>query len=327
MTTLVRHQAAGLIVSADRRLPGFAPVLVSSQEDLRLHLDRPPSWDGEPASVLHISATLDDAGEPLVTVSRSPHGFHFRYADRTRVWIAASGTDVWCTWPPTASLEDTCTYLSGPILGLVLRLRGALALHASAVQIGAGAVGFAGAHGAGKSTLAAALADAGCALVTDDVLHVRAEGTSWMAEPFTSMLKLWPDGARLALGSAVDLPLIAEGWDKRALLPGGRVAAAAAPLPLIGFACFGDRTARPSINPLTPGTALVHLAANSSAAHLLDAEARAAEFRMLSSLVRTVPCVTLTPPLDRSRFPAFVAKVLSWARDLRGACLEHSLGA
>jgi hypothetical protein len=263
----------------------------------------------------------------VVTVSRSPHGFHFRYADRTRVWIAGSGTDVWCTWPATASLEDTCTYLSGPILGLVLRLRGALALHASAVQIGAGAVGFVGTHGSGKSTLAAALVHAGCPFVTDDVLHVRAEATSWMAEPFTSMLKLWPDGARLALGPAADLPLIAAGWDKRALSPGGRVTAATAPLPLIGVACFGDRTARPSINPLTPGAALVHLAANSSAAHLLDADARAAEFRMLSSIVRFVPCVTLTPPLDRTQFPEFVADVLTWARSLHGACLEHTLGA
>ena len=259
------------------------------------------------------------SGRPIVTVSRSPDGFHFLYADRTGAWISAPGTDAWCIWPDSASLADTCTYLCGPILGLVLRLRGALSFHASAVQIGSGAIGFVGPHDAGKSTLAAALGAAGCPMVTDDVLHVREEGSGWIAEPFTSMLKLWPDGARLALGDSTDLPAITEGWDKRALIPGDRVAAAAGPLPLTAMACLAPRERDSTIEPISPGTALVRLAANSSASHLLDADARAAEFRALSGLVRLVPCVSVTPPLDPARFPAFVERVLEWAGQVDGA--------
>ena len=198
---------------------------------------------------------------------------------------------MWCTWPESASLEDTCTYLSGPILSLLLRLRGALALHASAVQIGGGAVGFVGPHDAGKSTLAAALGAAGCRVVTDDVLHLRAEGAQWIAEPFASMLRLWPDGARLALGNGAELPAIAAGWDKRALHLGGAISAANAPLRLIALAWLAPRGSTATIEPLSAGTALVHLAANSSAAHLLDSASRAVEFSALASLVRCVPCV------------------------------------
>lgn len=315
MIAPVHHRAAGLVVAADRRLPGFGPARRDHEADVHIHLDSTPGWRAAPSVVAYAAEARGANGEPIVTVSRSRHGFHFRYADRTRAWIAASGTDVWCTWSETASLDDTCTYLCGPILSLVLRLRGALAFHASAVQIGGGAVAFVGGHGAGKSTLAAALGAAGAAIVTDDVLHVRA-GRRWLAEPFPSMVKLWPEGARMALGPDVELPAIAEGWDKRALHLGGAIPAAEAAVPLIAFACFTPRDVDASIAPLSPGTALVRLAANSAAGHLLDAAARAAEFRVLSSLVQSIPCFMVTPPQTASSYPAFVARVLDWACDL-----------
>lgn len=314
MSTLVQHRAAGLIISADRRLPGFVAAAQPQQPDVRIHLGLPPDWHTTSSAPVYVSDYLDAGGNPTVRVSRSPEGFHFQYADQTRVWIHASGADVWCTWPESASLEDTCTYLSGPILSHLLRLRGALALHASAVQIGDGAVGFVGPHDAGKSTLAAALGAAGCRVVTDDVLHLRAEGAQWIAEPFASMLRLWPDGARLALGDGTELPAIAAGWDKRALHLGGAISAANAPLRLIALAWLAPRGSRAAIKPFSAGTALVHLAANSSAAHLLDSASRAVEFSALASLVRCVPCAAITAPSDPAAFPHFVTFVLAWAR-------------
>ena len=318
MITPVLHRAAGLLVAADRALPGFVPVPPDRQEDLRIHLDSRPSWHAALFVLAYAAEALDAAGQPVVTVSRSREGFHFQYADGTCAWIATAGTEVWCTWPDSASLADTCTYLCGPILGFVLRLRGALSFHASAVQTGDGAIGFVGPHDAGKSTLAAALGAAGCPVVTDDVLHVRSEGDRWMAEPFTSMLKLWPDGARLALGCASDLPAIAEGWDKRALVLGEGMPAASGPIPLIALACLAPREMEPRIGPISAGHAMVHLAAHSSASHLLDSAARAAEFRGLARLLQSVLCVAVIPPLDPAGFSAFVTRVLEWGRRLDG---------
>ena len=316
MSAPVQHRAAGLIILADRGLPGFIAVVEPQQPDVFIHLGLRPPWHDAPSAPVYAADHLDAHGIPIVRVSRSLEGFHFQYADQTRIWIQASGQDVWCTWPESASLEDTCTYLSGPILSLLLRIRGALALHASAVQIGSGAIGFVGAHNAGKSTLAAALGAAGCRVVTDDVLHVRAEGTRWMAEPFASMLRLWPHGAHLALGAGAELPEIAAGWDKRALHLGGAIPAASAPLPLIGLAWLAPRGSEAAIEPLSAGTALVHLAANSSAGHLLDSATRAVEFSALSNLVRCVPCAAITAPSHPAAFPGFVTHVLEWGRSL-----------
>lgn len=307
-------------MSAEQPLPGFVRLASTGPADVQIHLQRRPSWDSSPGTLKYTAETRDpDDDEPVVKVSRSSEGFHFSYADGTCAWIGGDGHDVWCTWPDRASLADTCTYLYGPILGLVLRLRGALSLHASAVQIGAGAVGFVGPHGAGKSTLAAALALAGRPLVTDDVLHVRPEGTRWVAEPFASMLKLWPEGARMALDDATELPPIVDGWDKRALVVGDRIAAVATALPLIALACLAPREMEPRVDPISPATALIRLTPHTSASHLLDPAARAAEFHALSGLVRSIPCVAVTPPADPARFPVFVARVVAWAEALRGA--------
>lgn len=317
MSTPVQHRAAGLVISADRRLPGFLAAPADWGPDVRIHLDARPPWHGAVSVTVYVADDLDAGGSPIVRVSRSPDGFHLHYADRTRVWIDRAGADVWCTWPASATLEDTCTYLCGPVLGLLLRLRGALALHASAVQVGGGAVGFVGPHGAGKSTIAAALGAAGHRVVTDDVLHLRAEGARWIAEPFASMLKLWPRGAQLALGAAAELPVIAAGWDKRALYLDGEIPGATSPLPLLALAWLAPREAAAQIRPVPAGTALVHLAANSSAGHLLDTPLRAAEFAALSSLVRTTPCVAITAPEAPAAFPQFVERVLEWVRPLR----------
>jgi hypothetical protein len=141
---------------------------------------------------------------------------------------------------------------------------------------------------------------------------VRREGSAWLAEPFTSMLKLWPEGAQLALRGDARLPRIAAGWNKRALALGDRIPAADIALPLIALACLAEPASRFAIEPISPAAALLRLAANSSASHLLDRDMRATEFRALSALVRDVPCAIVTPSEDPLDYSRFVDRVLAW---------------
>ena len=224
---------------------------------------------------------------------------------------------VWCTWPPGATFEDAATYLTGPVLGFLLRLRGALAFHASAVQLEGGAFVLVGPHGAGKSTAATALGRRGCPIITDDVLHVTPAEGRWLAQPFPATLRLWPDSVRLALGVDSTLPRITPTWDKRALEIGmHRITGASHPVPMCGIAFLDKREPSfraPRIDALGGAAALVRLATHSSASHLLDDEARAREFMLLGRLVRDVPCVSAVAANTEAHFDAFIDLLYEWA--------------
>lgn len=79
---------------------------------------------------------------------------------------------------------------AGSLLAFVLTLRGALVLHASAVQTPSGALAIVGASGFGKSTTAAMLCSAGMPLVTDDVLHVELDGSAVLVHAGANELRL-----------------------------------------------------------------------------------------------------------------------------------------
>jgi hypothetical protein len=253
----------------------------------------------------------------MVSVHRHQEGFRFHYADDTQVWIDRDGSTIWCTWTGDTTLEDAAIYLSGPVLGFLLRLHGCLALHASAVQIDGRALALVGPHRAGKSTAAAGLAGRGCPVITDDVLCLRRRGDTWLAEPFGVHLRLWPEGVGLAVGAAADLPRLTPTWDKRALSIGVHpIAAAPGPVSLSGVLFLGDRVAlnhAPRIDSIPASEGLVLLAAHSSAAHLLDADARATEFGMLGDLVRHVRIARAVACEDGLQYPAFLGLLHDWA--------------
>ena len=65
--------------------------------------------------------------------------------------------------------QDILTYLSGPVMGCILRMKEKIVLHASVVAINNIAVAFIGPKGAGKSSIIAAFAKAGYPIISDDL--------------------------------------------------------------------------------------------------------------------------------------------------------------
>jgi len=319
LTTAILHRAAGLIIAADAPIPGLPAAPVDLSPEIHIHLDSPAPWCGLPVDEFHRSDYVDAGDRPVVTVGRSPGGFCFSYADGTSVWIDTDGTDIWCTRSPDSTIEDLATYLTGPILGFVLRRRGHVSLHASAVQVGNGAMILVGPHGAGKSTIAAALAARGCALVTDDVLHVRKTATGWVAEPFASGLKLWPDASALVLGPAVSLPRLTPTWDKRSLgLKQFGVIAAPGPV-MVQSVLFlewsdSDRV-EPSLETIGAAETVVRLATHGSAAHLLDDRQRAQEFHTYAGLATSVRVKRAVLSRRRDAFPTCIDRIHRWASE------------
>ena len=92
-------------------------------------------------------------------------------------------------------------FLLGPVMAALLRRRGLLVLHASAVALDNGAVAFLGDSGWGKSTLAGAFQKQGYPFLADDVLAIQMDTEQPVVLPSFPQAKLWPEAAT-ALGYA-----------------------------------------------------------------------------------------------------------------------------
>jgi hypothetical protein len=306
------HGAAGLTLVADRQLHGLPSAPSSSSPDILAWTDRRPTWARDDGIRVYTADYTDERGTPMLVVTRASEGYCFRYVDETWFWIDRHGAEIWMTWRTT--FEDACTYLVGPVLGFALRLRGELAIHATAVQVGADALAIVGPHGAGKSTTAAAFARRGFPVLTDDILRVtQDEGGVW-AHPFGGIIRLWPDSESLVYGASGKLPRITASWDKRALAIGAEGALAAErPVALGAIAFLMPRDdVQPRVTALRPAAAVVRLAANSTAGHLLDSPARAQEFLRIASIAATVPSADVSPGAGARSLDLFVDHLLQW---------------
>lgn|GEM_PF-1007130 len=224
--------------------------------------------------------------------------YRFRYRDGAAFLLRADGGRVWVEHPPAMSSEDICSYLLGPVFALVLRLRGIVCLHASAVCTASGAVAFLGQAHAGKSTLAASFALAGHPALSDDIATLVPEGGHFQVAPDAPYLNLWPRSAELLFGDADALPHLSTTWDKRflALDPHHRcdrpqaqaTPARAQRLVAIYELATAERAGAPTrILPHTGHRALITLVQYARAAALLSPAQRPGELEVLAAVVRS----------------------------------------
>lgn len=280
-------------------LPGAVRAApVTNSPDVELHLGVSPHARGEFLSdgeeLTYVSPYLNETGEPEMRVWRVAKGALLRiaYFGGTQFWLDRKRENLWATWPAGSSLEDALTYLLGPVLGIVLRLRGVTCLHASAVAFGDYSVAFVGQAGAGKSTTAAAFARQGEGILSDDIVALVEKESGFHILPAYPHLCLWPDSVNLLYGSEEVLPRFVPDWEKRRLALGGdgtRFESRA--LPLGAIYILGDRRPDPApyLERITAQDALVSLVTESYANKLLDQNLRAEEFEQLGRLVNAVP--------------------------------------
>jgi hypothetical protein len=301
----------GLLFHSNLPLPGVAKAIpFPNSADVELHLGVSPYAQGkflpDGVDLRYASPYSNEAGEPEMRVWHVGKGalLHVAYFDGTQFWIDDKRENVWVTWPEMSSLEEACTYLLGPILGLLLRLRGVTCLHASAVNFRERSVAFVGSAGAGKSTTAAAFAREGFAVLSDDIVPLVERDGSFLVMPAYPHLCLWPESVSMLYGSPDALPRFATNWEKRCLALGqGAMRFESSPLPLSAIYILGDRRADsgPCVEPVRPRPALLSLVAEAYANRILDREMRAREFEVLGRLVRTIPVRRLIPHSDPSK--------------------------
>ena len=94
-------------------------------------------------------------------------------------------------------------------------MRGVVPLHASAVAVANHAVALVGAPGAGKSTTAAAFAQRGFPVLSDDLAALTERENQFFVQPGYPRVNLWPDSVSALFGSHDALPPITPTWEKR----------------------------------------------------------------------------------------------------------------
>jgi hypothetical protein len=319
-----RYWLFGLHVDAHPAVPGLVPFESDLRPDVVYRLEAVDntrsSADAPLGAPWYQSAWRDNlTGGPGLRIYRSAidGSFLFVYADGVEFLIDAAGDRVVGRMPPNATIADMATYLTGPVLGFLLRIRGVVALHASVVEVADSAVAFVGDAGAGKSTTAAMFVELGHRIITEDLAALSYEKGRVMVRPGCAEIALWPDAVSLLYGSSEALPHFSPGWNKRRLDLTARRAFVDRPLPLGAVYLLEPRSvapAAPRVSPVSVRHAMVQMLGNIYGNQLLHEELRTSELDTIHHLAATVPIKTATADRDGTSLGRFCSLILD---DLR----------
>jgi hypothetical protein len=266
------------------------------QPDLRLSLSAGIDWPID--DMRRWPARYESPGEwprdePQLTARVGPDGScWFRYHDGAEFLIDGRGRHISARWGHGLTDADAAVYLLGPVLGFALRLRGRVPLHASAVAVEGKARLFVGDAGAGKSTTAAACANLGYRILSDDIVTVVDVGGSFVAYPAHPRITMWPDSAVGLFDAAELLPTLSPTYDKRYLDLEPGLTFQQTPLPVEVIYVLDERSAeddRLLVRGLEPRVALLSLVSNTYVNYLIDRPMRAREFSLLSLMAERIP--------------------------------------
>jgi hypothetical protein len=315
-----RYRFAHLHLSTTTPLPELAPADPATEpSDLTVlgeHEVDDFTWDGGGRPLFADEDT--DLGPPGLTIHRGRDGWAFVVGETARYHLSEDlRLLVGGPAPAGAPPEDVRHALLDQVLPYVLALRGETVLHASAAVVDGFAVGFLGASGMGKSTLAASLGRAGHPVLADDCTVVRWTGGVPTLVSSYAGLRLWPETVQHVLGDdetgrapmgpdsskvrarPETLPFAGDGVELRALL-------------VIGDAPDHDPAAV-LVEPLRVGEATLALIESSFVLAETPAD-KTAIFDRFTALASAVAVGRITVPDDFSLLPAVTEAAIDWCR-------------
>jgi hypothetical protein len=287
----------GLRLSGDVAVPRAAHA--DGPADFEVRLSSPEAPPEEPPKG-EVVAALRGPGAGYAAALRD-ETLTVRFFETAEFEVDLAGGTIAARPAPGRGEAMVPVLLAGNVLALVLGLRGACVLHASAVELGGSCVAFAGGSGAGKSTAAALLCSAGGALVSDDAARVEAEGDEFSVHRGPHELRLRPQAA--ALAERVDGARRATG-DERVGVEARAAAEDTTPLGAIVFPRWPRGESAVAVSRLRPREALEALL---RCPRVIGWQAQGpirAHFRISSQIAETVPAFSLELPHGHLDDPA-----------------------
>jgi hypothetical protein len=162
------YSAFALIIHSELELPELPPG--NGEADISIRFGKTPA--------VRRSATIRE---------------EFASTEKVGDFVISEGNEILVYPRAGVSVELLRVVLLGKVMAFLLRQRGLLPLHASAVVLGGGGVLFLGFSGAGKSTTAAAFHCRGHLVIADDVGAVGTADGCCLVRPTWSRLRLTED--------------------------------------------------------------------------------------------------------------------------------------
>lgn len=188
MKTPLSYTVSGVTFTSDLPLP--AGRSSGGERAVRVVMGAPTDATYERRPGSDVVAELMVDGWPRYTFVRARHGYTCRVYGIADFEISAELDRVVCRADPTADAALVPILVCGTIVSFLLMARGQMVLHASAVALPGGTVGFVGPPLQGKSTLATMMCLAGGRLLADDVLPLHLDEVAVRAVPGTGLLRL-----------------------------------------------------------------------------------------------------------------------------------------
>ena len=198
------YSAYGLRIKSAVRLPGFVEIEIGDDSEADVEIFHKKITDRD----LHryfAAADTFKAAECDVRVSQNAMCFIY---PKTGTILVSGGNSVAVDVRAGEPVEDLVPYLTGYVLAVLLHQRNFLVLHASVVLLNGAGVGFLGAKGQGKSTLAASLEVSGNRLVSDDLLPIVFRNDGVFALPGYPQIKLFEDSVTAVGETPSRLPAV-----------------------------------------------------------------------------------------------------------------------
>lgn len=323
MTSTHRYQHYGLTVAANVALPGLPETDVGSP-DVCVEVTRARERPQVDCSWTALGTHTGVWRAPAASGSR----LRLQFEGVAGAWgdflIDDRGETVRLTLDESSDLDDACELLVSSVFSCVLAQRGLTCLHASVVAIEDRAIALIGPKGAGKSTLALAVAQRGGRLVSDDVAAVSVhDGICWVAVG-RGALRMRPDSAAtLGAGFTALRPVWVSAppsLSKRYYEAGGRAdGSVPGRLPLAAVFLLAPRgnAAALEVRPVAADELLPALLANRHMAAVLERAGHRRDFACLGALVQCVPGHELIRPDDLSTVSDVAAAVITEAEKWR----------
>jgi hypothetical protein len=242
---------------------------------------------------LHENANVFD--RPGCRIEAAPGAMCISW-EKVGTFLVYGGTDVIIEREPQVPTEDLQPFLTGPILSVLLHQRGLFVLHASAVVIDGAAVGFLGAKGDGKSTLAAHLQVQGHRLIGDDIVPVDLQKSGAVIVSGFPRIKLYNDSIMAVGHEPSDFPFIHRFVEKRSFQYSDTLSTDPIPLHSLYILSEGDKVWLEELGPASKFMELTRHTYMNRYLKALDGESD--HFEYCRKLIQELPVWKLNRPRD-----------------------------